>query len=362
MNGRIDIKSMLPTEIAALTKELGQPSYRAKQIFTWLSRGVTSFDEMTDLSKDFRTVLEQKTYISTPKVKKKLVSTLDDTVKYLYELEDGECIETVLMSYHHGNSACLTTQAGCKMGCAFCASAIGGFKRNLTPGEMLDQILYTQKDTGRKVSSIVLMGTGEPLDNFENVIKFLRLLSDEQGLNMSMRHVSLSTCGLVDKIYDLMRLKLQLTLSVSLHAPNDTIRSRLMPVNLKWGVDELLRVCRDYIKATGRRISFEYALVDGVNDSDACAGQLAAKLKGMLCHVNLIPANPVKEKAQYSQKSSSQRVRRFAEILAGQGLNVTVRRTLGADINASCGQLRHEYSGSTGSAQGVEDSFDKGGS
>jgi 23S rRNA (adenine2503-C2)-methyltransferase len=343
MNGKIDIKSMLPEEIAAFLAPYGQPAYRARQIFSWLHRGAESFDEMTDLSRELRAFLQEKTVITVPKVEKRLVSDLDDTVKYLYAMQDGECVESVLMRYHHGDSVCVSTQAGCRMNCAFCASAIGGLKRNLTPSEILDQILFTSKRENRKVVSVVLMGTGEPLDNYDNVLRFLRLLGCEGGLRMSLRHVSLSTCGLVDRIYDLMKEKLQLTLSVSLHAPNDDIRSRIMPVSRRWDIDSLLAACRDYINATGRRISFEYAMLDGVNDSDACARELAARLRGMLCHVNLIPANEVRERAGAYRQSPAQRVRHFSDILSASGLNVTVRRTLGADINASCGQLRHAY-------------------
>ena len=343
MNGKIDIKSMLPEEIAAFLAPYGQPAYRARQIFSWLHRGAESFDEMTDLSRELRAFLQEKTVITVPKVEKRLVSDLDDTVKYLYAMQDGECVESVLMRYHHGDSVCVSTQAGCRMNCAFCASAIGGLKRNLTPSEILDQILFTSKRENRKVGSVVLMGTGEPLDNYDNVLRFLRLLGCEGGLRMSLRHVSLSTCGLVDRIYDLMKEKLQLTLSVSLHAPNDDIRSRIMTMSRRWDIDSLLAACRDYINATGRRISFEYAMLDGVNDSDACARELAARLRGMLCHVNLIPANEVRERAGAYRQSPAQRVRHFSDILSASGLNVTVRRTLGADINASCGQLRHAY-------------------
>lgn len=338
MDEKRDLKSMDMQELDAFFHSLGAPSYKAKQVFAWLHRGVVSFDEMTDQSKAFRTALAEQAYISCPQIVRKLQSKLDDTVKYLFELADGECVETVLMRYSYGDSICISTQAGCRMGCGFCASTLGGLHRSLVPSEMLDQILAAMRDSGRKVSHVVLMGIGEPLDNYENVIKFLYLLSCQGGLNMSLRHVSLSTCGLVDQIYRLMELKLQLTLSVSLHAPNDAIRSSIMPVNRKWNVDALLTACRDYIKATGRRISFEYAMIDGVNDTPACARELGERLRGMLCHVNLIPANPVQERSY--QKSPAEKMERFRRILAGFGLTVTVRRTLGADIQASCGQLR----------------------
>ena len=335
---KADLKSMTPQELDVFFSGIGEPSYRAKQVFAWLHRGVTSFEEMTDISKALRSKLSEFAEISGLGIVRRLDSSIDGTIKYLYRLRDGETIETVLMSYSYGNTVCISTQVGCRMSCGFCASGIAGLRRNLSPGEMLDEILTARRDSGREISHCVLMGIGEPLDNYDSVIKFLTLLSHKGGLNMSLRHVSLSTCGLVDKIRDLMQLKLQLTLSVSLHAPNDAIRSKLMPVNKKWGVDELLATCREYTEATGRRISFEYALIDGVNDSEASARELAAKLKGMLCHVNLIPANAVKEKE--FRKSTDINVKRFYNILSGYGLNVTVRRTLGADINASCGQLR----------------------
>lgn len=338
MDGKRDLKSMNMDELDDFFHALGAPSYKAKQVFAWLHRGVVSFDEMTDQSKAFRAVLEEQAYISCSKIVRKLESRLDGTIKYLLELADGECVETVRMRYAYGDSVCISTQAGCRMGCGFCASTLGGLHRSLAPSEMLDQILTVARDTGSKVSHVVLMGIGEPLDNYENVVKFLHLLSCEGGLHMSLRHVSLSTCGLVDRIYRLMERKLQLTLSVSLHAPNDAIRSSIMPVNRKWGVDALLTACRDYIKATGRRISFEYAMIAGVNDTPACAKELGERLRGMLCHVNLIPANPVKERNY--QKSPAKTVERFRRILTGFGLTVTVRRTLGADIQASCGQLR----------------------
>lgn len=346
MNGKADIKSMMPAELQAFVKELGEPAFRARQIFAWLHKGVSSFDEMTDLSVAFREKLTNSAEIICPTVKKRLVSDIDDTVKYLYGFEDGENVESVLMHYHHGNSICISTQAGCRMDCGFCASSLKGLSRNLAPSEMLAQVLSTQKDSGKRISNVVLMGIGEPLDNYDNVLKFLQILSVPGGINIGQRHISLSTCGIVDRIYDLAREKLQLTLSVSLHAPNDAIRSRLMPVNRKWGVDELLRACRDYIEATGRRISFEYALIDGVNDTPECARELCARLRGLLCHVNLIPANAVRERGV--KKSGDQAVRRFSGILAAGGITVTVRRTLGSDINASCGQLRFNHTAEQG--------------
>jgi 23S rRNA m2A2503 methyltransferase len=346
MDGKTDIKSLTPEELRTFVKELGEPAFRAGQIFAWLHRGVAEFDEMTDLSLALRGKLANSAEIICPAVKKRLVSDIDHTVKYLYGFEDGENVESVLMRYHHGNTVCISTQAGCRMNCAFCASSLAGLSRNLTPSEMLAQVLTTQKESGLRISNVVLMGIGEPLDNYENVLRFLQILSAPGGMNIGQRHISLSTCGVVDRIYDLAREKLQITLSVSLHAPNDAIRSRIMPVNRRWGVDELLRACRDYIEATGRRISFEYALMDGVNDTPECARELAAKLRGLLCHVNLIPANAVRERGV--KKSGEQAVRRFCDIVSAGGLTVTVRRTLGSDINASCGQLRFNHAAGQG--------------
>lgn len=336
-----DIKSMTKEEIREAFAQDGLPAFRAKQVFTWLHRGAESFEEMTDLSRDLRASLAEKYYISVTTIEKKLVSGYDNTVKYLLRLPDGEYVECVLMEYRHGLTVCISTQVGCRMGCTFCATGRSGFSRNLLPSEILAQVQAVQKDAGRRLSNIVLMGMGEPLDNYENVLRFLELVSDHEGMNIGMRHISLSTCGLVDRIYDLAEKKLQLTLSVSLHAPNDEIRSRTMPINKKWGVEELLRACRDYEKATGRRISFEYAMISGVNDSDECARELAARLKGSLCHVNLIPVNAVSGAGYH--KSTIDRQKRFIKILGDRGITATVRRTLGSDINASCGQLRRRY-------------------
>lgn len=338
---KIDIKSYTLPELSAFLASLGEPAFRTGQVYDWLhKKNVADFDEMSNLSARLRVVLDEKCYINRLIVQKKLVSELDDTVKYLYKLRDGNCIESVLMSYRHGKSLCVSTQAGCRMGCGFCASTLGGLARNLTASEMLDQIYETQRDSGLHVDSVVLMGIGEPLDNFDNVVSFLEILSSPGGEHMSLRHVSLSTCGLVDKIDLLAKKRLPLTLSVSLHAPNDDIRSKIMPVNRKWGVDELLGACRRYFEATGRRVSFEYALIDGVNDGDIHARQLALKLRGLNCHVNLIPVNAVAERGYRRAKAES--VRRFSQILTDMGLTATVRRELGADINAACGQLRRE--------------------
>ena len=334
----VDIKSMTPEEIAAFFKELGQPPFRAKQVFRWLYRGVTSFDEMTDLPKALREQLEERCFLTVPKVARKQVSAIDGTIKYLWELADGNCIETVLMRYQHGNTVCVSSQVGCRMGCAFCASTIAGRVRDLTPSEMVDQVLFTQLDSGAHISNIVLMGIGEPLDNFDTVMRFLQLVNHPEGLNIGMRHISLSTCGLTEKIDKLAQLGLQLTLSVSLHAPDDKTRSQIMPINRSVGVDKLMDTCHRYFKTTGRRISYEYAMIDGVNDSDRQADLLAGLLKGLPGHVNLIPLNDVEE----SPLKPSRRVAQFQKRLESHGVTVTVRRRLGSDIDASCGQLRRK--------------------
>ena len=320
-------------------KLLGGKQYLASQLYSWLhKKTVSSFDDMTNVSKAMRERLKEIYIISDCTIEKKLVSVYDGTVKYLFRLNDGEFIESVVMKYKYGYTICVSSQVGCKMGCKFCASGIAGFVRNLLPGEILSQVYTAQKDLGIKISHIVMMGVGEPLDNFDNVMKFLEIISGEDGQNIGMRNISLSTCGVVSGIYKLLEKKLQLTLSISLHAPSDEIRNRTMPVNTKWNIETLLSACHDYINATGRRISFEYAMISGVNDSDECARLLASKLKGMLCHVNLIPVNSVKERDFV--KSSNERMESFIKILEKNKINVTVRRTLGSDINASCGQLR----------------------
>ena len=334
-----DIRSMSLSEIKEEFASAGEKSYTASQVYSWLHKHCTSsFDEMTNIKKDLREKLKKNYYISDCTIAKKLVSVYDETVKYLFRLHDGELIESVVMKYKYGRTICVSSQVGCKMGCSFCASGIAGFVRNLLPGEILAQVYTAQKDLGIKISHIVMMGVGEPLDNFDNVMRFLELVSDENGQNIGMRNISLSTCGVVSGIYKLMERKLQLTLSISLHAPSDEIRNRTMPVNSRWNIETLLKACRDYTAATNRRISFEYAMISGVNDSDDCARLLSKRLKGMLCHVNLIPVNSVKER-DYT-KSSAERIAAFIKILEKNGINVTVRRTLGSDINASCGQLR----------------------
>ena len=336
-----DIKAMLPEEIAAALAEMGQPKYRAKQIFQWLARGASSFDEMTNLSKDLRAALAEQFYISRLEMLRKQVSAIDGTIKYLWKLRDGNCVESVVMQYHHGNTVCISSEVGCPMGCKFCASTIGGLVRRLEPSELLDQVLFSQLDSGLPISNIVLMGIGEPLDNFDNVMRFLELVNSPDGMNIGMRHISLSTCGLVDKIEQLAERDLQLTLSVSLHSPDDESRSKIMPVNRRWPVDTLLAACRDYFAKTGRRISFEYTMIDGVSDSPEQAQLLAKKLAGMGAHVNMIPLNNVTESGLHT--SSRQAIRRFQTILEENGVTATLRRTLGSDIDASCGQLRRKY-------------------
>lgn len=334
-----DIKSLELTELKSEMENIGEKSFKAKQIYSWLhKRGAESFDEMTDISKNLRENLKNSYDIYNCTIEKKLVSMYDNTVKYLFKLNDGELIESVVMKYKYGYTICVSSQVGCKMGCKFCASGIAGFVRNLTPSEILSQVYKAQRDLDIRISHIVMMGVGEPLDNFDNVMKFLTMISDENGLNIGMRNISLSTCGVVTGIYKLLEKHLQLTLSVSLHAPNDKIRSATMPVNDRWNIDVLLKACRDYTKETSRRISFEYAMISGVNDSDECARELVSRLKGMLCHVNLIPVNSVKERSY--TKSNDNRINSFIRVLESGGINVTVRRTLGSDINASCGQLR----------------------
>lgn len=341
MNNLIDIKSMSLDELTDFIVGNGFPKFRAKQVNGWLNKNISSFEEMSNISSDLQNFLKTSCYISVASIAKKLVSSYDNTVKYLFKFNDGECVESVVMSYKHGYSICISTQVGCKMGCTFCATGKSGFSRSLTPSEMLNQIETAQQDLNIRISNIVLMGMGEPLDNFDNVVKFLRLVSSDDGLNIGMRHITLSTCGLVPKIYDLANLHLGITLSVSLHAPNDQIRTKTMPIARKYSIDELLKACRDYFKITGRRVTFEYSMISGVNDSDTNARELANRLKGMSCHVNLIPVNTV-EGTRYI-KSNINRQQRFIDILAEKNITATVRRTLGSDINASCGQLRRNH-------------------
>ena len=333
-----DIRSMYLTELEEMLGGLGQPKFRAAQLFRWLQSGETDFDNMTNIPLSLRNELKERTYIADVNIVRRLRSQLDETVKYVYELYDGEYIESVLMKYEHGYTVCISTQVGCRMGCSFCASGIAGLTRNLTASEMLAQITAAERDNGIRVSNVVMMGMGEPLDNFDNSVRFLRLVSDDKGLNIGLRHISLSTSGVVSGIKKLKEYNFPITLSISLHAPNDEIRSSIMRVNRKWNIDELLKACKEYQAVTTRRISFEYALIDGVNDSDECAAELAKRLKGIMCHINLIPANPVKENS--FKKPDKNKIIHFRDLLIKKGVNATVRRTLGADIDASCGQLR----------------------
>lgn len=328
-------------ELTEFVTENGFQKFRAKQIYDWLYKNVTDFDNMRNIPADLKAFLKSSSYISVANIEKKLVSRYDKTVKYLFSFNDGECVESVVMSYKHGYSICISTQVGCKMGCTFCATGKSGFSRSLVPSEMLGQIEAAQRDLNIRISNIVLMGMGEPLDNFDNVVKFLRLVSSDNGLNIGMRHITLSTCGIVPKIYELAKLHLGITLSVSLHAPNDEIRQRTMPIARKYSIEELLKACSDYFKTTGRRVTFEYSMISGVNDSDENARELAKRLEGTQSHVNLIPVNTV-EGTGYL-KSNIKRQQAFINILAAKNIGATVRRTLGSDINASCGQLKRKH-------------------
>ncbi len=337
----MNIKSMTLPELTAMLKELGQPAFRGKQIYTWLHKGARSYDEMTNLPKSLRDLLAEKYPIYSPQVVRKQESKKDGTIKYLWQLADGNCVETVLMRYHYGNTVCISTEVGCAMGCAFCASTIGGLVRRLEPQEMLDEVLFTQIDSGLPISHIVLMGIGEPLDNFDNVLRFLELVNSEDGMNISMRHISLSTCGLIPKIDALAERRLQISLAISLHGPNNEIRGKIMPVNKAYPIEDLIAACRRYYDATSRRIHFEYAMIDGVNDRPCDAKELLRLLKGLPAHINMIPLNHVEESPL--KPSSRAAVAAFQKILEDGGITATVRRTLGGDIDASCGQLRRKY-------------------
>lgn len=336
-----DIKSLNNEELAEWVRENSLPAFKAKQIFSWLHKsGVSDFSEMSNVSKELRNKLSEEFYISSCEIENKYVSAIDGTVKYLFRLLDGEFLETVIMKYKYGYTICVSSQVGCKMGCRFCASTLAGFKRNLTAGEIESQLHSAQKDLGIRISHIVLMGIGEPLDNFDNVLRFIENVNSEDGLNISVRYITLSTCGIVPRIKDLMKHDLQLTLTISLHAPNDKIRSKIMPVNDRWKINEVIAACREYAEFTSRRVSFEYTLIKDVNDTPECAEELSKLLKGMLCHVNLIPVNNVEERKNI--RSSDKSVNKFLHILQKNGINATIRRTLGSDINASCGQLRRK--------------------
>lgn len=329
------------SELEEYITSLGQPNYRAKQIFRWMHQGAVSFEEMSNLPEPLRRRLAEDCKITVPQVEKKQISILDGTIKYLWRLEDGNCVETVLLRYRYGNTVCVSSQVGCQMGCAFCASTLGGLMRNLTPSEILNQVLFTSLNSGLPISNIVLMGIGEPLDNLEAVLRFLELINQKDGMNIGMRHISLSTCGLTEKIDKLASYQLQLTLSVSLHAPDDETRSRLMPVNRRYGVEAVLGACHRYFEKTGRRVSYEYAMIDGVNDSEAQADLLANRLKKAPGHVNLILLNDVRERTLRPSRKADAFRRRLEE----HGVTVTIRRRLGSDIDASCGQLRRQTLG-----------------
>lgn len=325
-------------ELEQMLQGIGQQKFRAKQIFSWIAKGASDFDEMTDLSKQLRQELKLFARVSGLNIRKKLVSSIDGTIKYLFELLDGNIIESVLMKYTYGYTACISSQIGCKMGCSFCASTIEGFRRNLTAGEMLEQILAIQRDGGVKVGNVVIMGIGEPFDNYDNVLRFLKLAHDPEGLNIGYRHMTVSTCGIVPQILRFSQENMQVNLAISLHAPNDLLRAQIMPVARRYAIDKIIEACKIYTEKTKRRITFEYALIEGVNDLPENAAELAKLLRGMLCHVNLIPVNAV-EGTSYRQ-SSRRHMDEFAGALTEKGIETTIRRELGADINAACGQLR----------------------
>lgn len=344
MKEKTDIKSMNLAELKIYMEELGEKSFRAKQVYQWLhEKQVSSFEEMTNLSKALIEKLNQNCFLNSLKKEAVQISKIDGTRKYLFLLPDGNVIESVLMKYKHGNSVCISSQVGCRMGCRFCASTLDGLVRGLTPSEMIDQIYQIGKDIGERISNVVVMGTGEPMDNFENLLKFIQLLTDENGLHISQRNLTVSTCGIVPKMRELAEQKLQITLALSLHASNQEKRLELMPVANKYEIHEVMEACRYYFEQTGRRVSFEYSLVAGVNDTEADAEQLAKLIRGMNCHVNLIPVNPIKERSYVQPDSGA--VWSFKERLEKKGINVTVRREMGRDIDGACGQLRRKYAG-----------------
>lgn len=339
---KVDLKSLNINEIKELMNQFGEKSFHGDQVYDWLHvKLINKFDDMTNLPKNLRKKLKEESYITDLTLVSKLENKVGDTKKYLFKLKDGMVLESVLMKYKHGNSICISSQVGCRMGCKFCASTIGGLERNLTPSEMLDQIYQIQRETKERISNVVIMGTGEPLDNYDNILKFIEILTDENGLNISQRNITLSTCGLVEKIYELAKEKLQITLAISLHAPNDQIRSEIMPIAKKYSIDEVIEACKYYFQSTGRRITIEYSLIQGVNDLEDHANELAQKIKSLNCHINLIPVNPIKERDY--KHSTSDRILKFKNILEKKRINVTIRREMGTDINAACGQLRKSY-------------------
>jgi len=347
MSEKIDIKSMNQKELIAFMEEMGEKAFRAKQIYQWIhEKQVDSFEEMTNISKKLIEILKEKTYLTSLKIEQVQISKLDGTRKYLFLLEDGNVIESVLMRYKHGNSVCISSQVGCRMGCRFCASTLDGLVRGLTAGEMLDQIYQIGKDIGERISNVVVMGSGEPLDNYDNLLKFIELLTDENGINISQRNLTVSTCGIVPKMKELADEKLAITLALSLHASNQSKRLELMPIANKYAISEVVDACKYYFEQTGRRITFEYSLVGGVNDTDDDARELAQLIRGINCHVNLIPVNPIKER-DYVQ-SNAKVIEAFKNKLEKAGINATVRREMGRDIDGACGQLRKRYKDSNG--------------
>ena len=338
----MDLRSASEKEMEEFAVSVGEKKFRGRQLFQWVhTKRAENFEEMTNLPAGFRAELKKKYIVSGVTVMEKQVSEKGDTAKYLFALPDGNMIESVWMKYHHGNSVCISSQVGCRMGCTFCASTLTGLTRNLTAGEMLSQIYEIQRETGERVSNVIVMGMGEPLDNYDNLIRFIRLISDEKGLCISQRSITVSTCGIVERIRDLRRAHLQITLAISLHAPNDEIRKATMPVAKKYSIEEIFAVCRDYFRETGRRITFEYSMIRGVNDAEEQAEELAERCRGLNCHINLIPLNEVRERS--CRRSSDRNISRFKKILENHKINVTVRREMGSDIDAACGQLRNQY-------------------
>lgn len=341
-DGRVDLKSLNSKELIEYIESLGEKKFRANQLYQWMhEKLVTDFDECLNLPVKLRDNLKENAYLMALEPIRVQTSQIDGTQKYLFKLYDGNLIESVLMKYHHGNSVCISSQVGCKMGCRFCASTLDGCVRNLSPSEMLDQVYRIQSISGERVSNIVIMGSGEPMDNYDNVVKFLELINSEKGLNISLRNLTVSTCGLVPKIRELADLELQITLAISLHAPNDELRKTMMPIANKYSIKEIMDACRYYLDKTGRRISFEYSLVKGVNDTRECASQLIELVSGLNCHINLIPVNPIKER-DYEQ-SNKDAIMAFKNKLEKCGINVTIRREMGRDIDGACGQLRKSY-------------------
>ena len=338
---KLDLLSLTIKEIEDLMEKVGDKRYRGKQIFQWVNKGIKDFDKMSNIPKTLRETLQGISYITRISIEKSWISKIDGTIKYLFRLEDDNIIEAVAMEYKHGITLCISSQVGCGMGCNFCASTIGGLVRNLRAGEMVDQILLIQEDLNTKISNIVLMGSGEPLQNYDQVINFLKIVNNENGLNIGNRHITLSTCGLVPEIRRLADVQLPINLAISLHAPNDIIRKNIMPIAKKYSIEELMVACKYYLEKNNRRITFEYALIKGVNDTDLHAKELSGVLKGLLCHVNLIPINEVKERDY--KKSNKDKIERFQSILKKNGIETTIRREMGADINAACGQLRNNY-------------------